>query len=76
MTDDKEGPITSISSHWNGNAFGDVDGQDKINSENFEITENEDGSVKMRSSNNRGKISSSTDGIAYYSQDIPEIGNW
>lgn len=76
LMDDKEGPITSISSNWNGNIFGDVGGQDKINAENFEITENEDGSVKMRSSNNRGKISSSTDGIAYYFQDIPEDTNF
>lgn len=66
-----ENPVVTISSDWNGSVFGDVGGQDKITPENFEITENEDGTVKVRSSNNRGKISGGTDGIAYYFQEVP-----
>ncbi|HEY8421719.1 MAG TPA: bacterial Ig-like domain-containing protein [Thermoclostridium sp.] len=61
----------SIKSNWKGSVFGDVGGQGKITSENFEITENSDGTVKLRSSNNCGKIASSSEGIAFYYQEIP-----
>lgn len=68
---ERELPIATITSDWSGTVFGDVGGQDKIVRENFEITENMDGTVKVKSANNRGKISGSTDGIAYYFQEIP-----
>ena len=64
--------IVTIQSDWKGTVFGDVGGNDKITSENFEITESEDQSVKLRVSNNRGKISGETDGIAYYYKALPD----
>ena len=64
--------IVTIQSDWKGTVFGDVGGNDKITSENFEITESEDQSVKLRVSNDRGKISGETDGIAYYYKALPD----
>jgi hypothetical protein len=64
------------SSPWKGSVFGDVGGQDKIDATNFEITEHPDGSVTLRSSNNRGKIASDTEGIAYYYQDVSYLDNY
>lgn len=58
--------VISINSDWKGSIFGDIGGNDKITTDNFEITENADGTVKLRSSNNRGKISNTSEGIAYY----------
>src|SRR5690606_477006 len=57
---------------WQGTVFGDVGGQDKITDTNFNIYESEDGELTLRSMNDRGKISSSTDGIAYLFQEIAE----
>ncbi|MFA9560575.1 bacterial Ig-like domain-containing protein [Evansella sp. AB-rgal1] len=70
-----EGMI-NISSDWQGSVFGDNGGQSNISSENFEITENENNTVTVRSSNNRGKIAGSTEGIAYYFKDVPTDGNY
>jgi len=64
------------SSPWKGSVFGDVGGQDKITAENFEITEHEDGSVTVRSSKDRGKIASTSEGIAYYYQDVSYLDNY
>src|SRR5690625_2679145 len=70
--------IVNISrdSDWQGSVFGDAGGQDKITKENFEITENEDNTVTIRSSNNNGKIAGSSEGIAYYFQEIPTNSNY
>lgn len=68
--------MISISSDWQGSVFGDVGGQNKITYENFEITENSDGTVKLRSSNNRGKMASSSEGIAYYYKEVPADANF
>ncbi|GAE35960.1 bacterial Ig-like domain-containing protein [Halalkalibacter akibai] len=68
--------MISISSDWRGSVFGDNGGQAAISYENFEITEHEDQTVTVRSSNNRGKISSSTEGIAYYYKDVPSEDNF
>ena len=70
--------ITTIYSDWYGTVFGDVGGQDKITKDNFEITESEDNTktVLLRSSGNRGKISSSSDGIAYYFNQVPKDANF
>ncbi len=57
-------------SKWKGSVFGDVGAQDKITPVNFGITEQGDGTVTLRSSNDRGKIAGSTEGIAYYYQEI------
>lgn len=62
--------MINISSNWKGSVFGDVGGQDKITAANFGITENADSTVTLRSSADRGKISGSTEGIAYYFQQI------
>lgn len=56
---------------WQASVFGDVGGQDKITSENFSIVEDEQGTINLKSLNDRGKISSTTDGIAYLYQSVP-----
>lgn len=58
-------------SRWQATVFGDVGGQDKITSTNFSIVEEEQGTIQMQSLNDRGKISSTTDGIAYLYQSVP-----
>lgn len=68
--------VIRIAGDWQGSVFGDVGGQDKITYENFEITENDDQTVRLRSSNNRGKIASSSEGIAYYFKEIPADANF
>lgn len=70
--DDPPEGMIDISGDWQGSVFGDVGGQDKITAINFGIQENGDGSVTLRSGNDRGKISSSSDGMAYYFKDVPE----
>jgi hypothetical protein len=65
-----------ISSDWKGSVFGDNGGQGNISYENFEITEHDNDTVTLRSSNDRGKIASSTEGIAYYFKDVPADGNF
>ena len=74
--EDSADDFISIKSDWKGSVFGDVGGQNKITSENFEITENDDGTVKLRSSNNCGKIASSSEGIAFYYREIPSGTNF
>nr|WP_304214741.1 bacterial Ig-like domain-containing protein [Fredinandcohnia onubensis] len=64
------------SSDWKGAIGGDVGGNDKITAENFLIKENGDGSVNMTVKNNRGKISSSSEGIAYYYQQVDPTDNY
>lgn len=68
--------MISIQSDWRGSVFGDVGGQDKITPANFGINENTDGTITLRSSNNRGKISDSTEGIAYYFQQVDPSANF
>ena len=63
--------MIDISSDWNGSVFGNAGGQSGINSDNFSITENTDGTVTVRSANNKGKIDSQSEGIAYYFKDVP-----
>ncbi|MDG5786219.1 DUF4573 domain-containing protein [Evansella sp. AB-P1] len=70
-----EGMI-NISSDWRGSVMGDNGGQSNINSDNFEITENGDGTVTLKSINNRGKIAGSSEGIAYYFEDVPADANY
>jgi len=55
---------------WQASIFGDVGGQDKITATNFSIVEDEQGIVQMKSLNDRGKISSTADGIAYLYQPV------
>ncbi|MTI60456.1 MAG: exopolygalacturonate lyase [Firmicutes bacterium] len=71
-----EDGMISISGDWQGSIFGNVGGQNKITKENFEITENNDGSIRLRSSNNRGKIESKSEGIAYYFKEVPADANF
>lgn len=73
--DPYEGMI-NIQSEWQGSVFGDVGGQDKITAANFGITENTDGSATLRSSNDRGKVSGSTEGIAYYFKEVDPSVNF
>ncbi len=68
--------MISIQSSWKGSVFGDVGGQDKITAANFGITENADSSVTVRSSNDTGKISGSTEGINYYFQEVDPAVNF
>ncbi|GAB2673148.1 bacterial Ig-like domain-containing protein [Paenibacillus thermoaerophilus] len=73
-----ERPMIDIpaASKWQGSVFGSVGGQDKIHPDNFEIKEEADGTAVLRSSNDRGKISSTTDGIAYYYRSVPVDANF
>ncbi|MCR8659762.1 bacterial Ig-like domain-containing protein [Paenibacillus endoradicis] len=68
----QEPAITNLQpdSSWQASIFGDVGGQDKITATNFSVIEDEQGIVQMKSLNDRGKISSSTDGIAYLYQPV------
>ncbi|MFC0560093.1 bacterial Ig-like domain-containing protein [Halalkalibacter alkalisediminis] len=68
--------MIQISSDWRGSVFGDNGGQGNINYDNYEITEHDNDTVTVRSSNDKGKISSSTEGIAYYFKDVPSDGNF
>lgn len=63
-------------SDWKGAIGGDVGGNDNITAENFLVKENGDGSVNMSVKNNRGKISSSSEGIAYYYQQVNPTDNY
>ncbi|MEI7024897.1 bacterial Ig-like domain-containing protein [Paenibacillus sp. y28] len=63
-------------SEWKGSVFGDVGGQDKITASNFTIKENGDGTVTLRSGSDRGKIAGTTEGIAYYYQEVPDGVNF
>lgn len=71
-----ENQMISIFSNWQGSIFGNVGGQNKITEENFGITENNDGSVKLRSSNNKGKIESKSEGIAFYFKEVSSDANF
>ncbi|WP_051556591.1 bacterial Ig-like domain-containing protein [Alkalihalobacterium bogoriense] len=68
--------MIQIQSDWNGAVFGDNGGQANITYENFEITEHELGTVTLRSTNNRGKIASSSEGIAYYYKEVESSDNF
>lgn len=70
-TSDPTAGMISIGSDWSGSVFGDVGGQDKITADNFGIVENGDGTVTLRAANDRGKIASSAEGIAYYYKSVP-----
>ncbi|WP_240468565.1 bacterial Ig-like domain-containing protein [Gracilibacillus sp. YIM 98692] len=73
-TEDAE--MIDISSDWQGSIMGNVGGDNKITSENFGITENDDDSVTLKSINNRGKIESGSEGIAYYFKEVPTDTNY
>ncbi len=62
--------MISVSGDWHGSVFGDVGGQDKITADNFHIVESAANTVAMRAANNRGKIASSSEGIALYYQEV------
>lgn len=73
--------MINITSDWKGSVFGDVGSAGNISATNFEITENGDGSVKLKSANDRGKISGSssttgTEGIAYYYKEVATDANF
>ncbi|MDQ0300198.1 hypothetical protein J2S78_002645 [Salibacterium salarium] len=71
---DNHEEMIDITSDWQGSVFGNNGGQDGINSENFEIKE-DDSTVTLRSSNDKGKIESNAEGIAYYFKNIPKDAN-
>ncbi|GAA0136305.1 hypothetical protein YSY43_31460 [Paenibacillus sp. YSY-4.3] len=73
---DPSAGLMQITSDWRGSVFGDVGGADKITPVNFEIAENAGGTVTLRSSNDRGKISGSTEGIAYYFKEVAPDANF
>lgn len=73
--DAEENEMISISSDWRGSIMGDI-GTNDITYENFQITENDDDTVTMRVSNNRGKIASSDEGLAYYFKEVDPNANY
>lgn len=62
--------FNSFGQEWKKTVFGDIGGTNKITEENFEIKETESGGFLLRSSNNRGKISSRSEGITYAYKEI------
>ncbi|HEX7057132.1 MAG TPA: bacterial Ig-like domain-containing protein [Bacilli bacterium] len=74
---DETAGMINIASDWQGSVFGDVGGQDKINAENFSIVESAaNGFVTISSRNDRGKIASGSEGIAYYYKQISPSANF
>lgn len=72
----EEESFIRIESQWQGSVFGDVGGQDKITADNFSIVEQENGTVTLRSVGDRGKISGSSEGLAYYYQEVKPEENY
>lgn len=68
--------MIEVNSEWEASVFGNVGGDNKITDENFAIQELDDGRIKMMSANNRGKIESSSEGIAYYFQKLNQKDNF
>ncbi len=68
FAEDSDGMI-NISSDWQGSIMGNLGGTP--NSDNFGITENGDGTVTLKSINDKGKVESVSEGIAYYYKDVP-----
>ncbi len=66
----------NMDSSWRGSVFGDVGGQTGISAENFRISENNNESVTIKVSNNKGKIAGGSDGIAYYYQELGREDNF
>ena len=57
---------------WRGTAFGDIGGEEKINSDNFTAQLLEDGSgMLLGVANNTGKIASGSDGYLFYYVQLP-----
>ncbi|ARK30471.1 bacterial Ig-like domain-containing protein [Halalkalibacter krulwichiae] len=73
---DVDREMISVSSEWQGSVFGDNGGQGNYTYEHFEITENEDQTVTLRSSDDKGKIASNTEGMTYYYKNVPIDGNY
>lgn len=73
---DQGSAFIKVTGPWQGSVFGDVGGQDKITAENFAITELDAHIVKLKSGNNRGKIASTAEGIAFYFQAVPAEVNF
>lgn len=68
--------MIEVKSDWQASVFGNVGGDNKITAENFAIQELDDGRIKMMSANNRGKIESSSEGIAYYFKKLKQKDNF
>jgi hypothetical protein len=68
--------MIEVESDWEASVFGNVGGDNKITAENFAIQELADGRIKMMSANNRGKIESSSEGIAYYFKKMKQGDNF
>lgn len=61
---------------WQGAAFGDLGGQTGITGDNFKIVENNNGTVDISVSNNKGKIAGSSDGFLFYYQELERGDNF
>jgi hypothetical protein len=66
----------AVTAPWGASVFGDVGGLDKIVADNFEIAEKGPGEVLLRSSNDRGKIASTSEGIAFYYRQVPAAADF
>jgi len=67
---------TKVAGDWKASVFGDISQIDALTADNFEISASSNTKVLLRSSNNKGKIAGSSEGIAYYYQEIPATGNF
>jgi hypothetical protein len=66
----------SDSSEWQGSVFGNLGGNDNVSAEFFSVTENDNDTVTIKSSENKGKIDSGTEGLAYYYQEVDPNANF
>ncbi|MDP3176786.1 MAG: hypothetical protein Q8M76_02705 [Spirochaetaceae bacterium] len=66
----------AVAAPWGATVFGDIGGLDKIVADNFEIAEKGPGEVLLRSSNDRGKIASTSEGIAFYYREVPAAADF
>lgn len=63
--------ISVTSTTWKASIFGDIGGDSSVITPNyFGITQLTDNSFNLRSSSNKGKIASSSEGIAYVYQEL------
>ncbi|SIQ24016.1 bacterial Ig-like domain-containing protein [Halanaerobium kushneri] len=76
MTPAVSAEMIEVNSNWEASVFGNVGGDNKITAENFAIQELDKDRIKMMSANNRGKIESSSEGIAYYFKKLKQDDNF
>ena len=70
------GSTTAKIENWKQSAFGDIGGQNNINSENFKFEKLGENSVRMTVLGNRGKIAGSSDGLFFFYDTVEKDSNF